>query len=190
MQWQRDITAAAETFAGYRGTDVYPPAGGQREEWVIVIHFDGESALQQWLQSPLRARWVEQLRARTGDFELKMLPAGFGPWFAGLMQSARTTPPAWKMVLTVLLGLYPTVMLLTRFVGPYLDPLGLSVSMLIGNALSVCLLQWVVMPTLTLLLRRWLNANAPGQKFVSLAGLGAILLLLAILTAAFRLGME
>jgi antibiotic biosynthesis monooxygenase (ABM) superfamily enzyme len=188
LQWQRDITAAAESFAGYRGTDVYPPADGQREEWVVVLHFEDEKSLQHWLGSPQRAQWVEILQARAGGFELKTLPGGFGPWFAGLVPGPGAAPPAWKMVLTVLLGLYPTVMLLTIFVGPFTNRLGLAVSMLISNALSVSLLQWVVMPVLTRLLGRWLNANAAGQRVLSFAGLGLILLLLAVLTTLFRHG--
>ena len=111
------ISAAAEGFAGFRGTDVYPPADGQRDEWVVVIHFDDEKALQDWLASPVRARWVEKLRAQVGDFELKAVPGGFGPWFAGLARSPTEVPHSWKVALTVLLALYPTVMLLTIFVG-------------------------------------------------------------------------
>ena len=45
MEWQRGVTGAAEGFAGYRGTDVYPPADGERDEWVVVIHFDDEKSL-------------------------------------------------------------------------------------------------------------------------------------------------
>ena len=33
---------SAEGFAGYRGTDIYPPNDSQHDEWVIVIHFDDE----------------------------------------------------------------------------------------------------------------------------------------------------
>ena len=39
--------------------------------------------------------------------------------------------------MTVLLGLYPTVMLLALLVGRYLSPLGMALSMLIANTLSV-----------------------------------------------------
>jgi antibiotic biosynthesis monooxygenase (ABM) superfamily enzyme len=187
MEWQRGITAAAEGFAGYCATDVYPPADGQRDEWVVVIHFEDEKSLQQWLDSPVRAQWLQRLRAKVGDFELKTLPGGLGFWFAGQARSSDTVPPSWKMALTVLLGLYPTVMLLTIFVGPYTSPLGLAVSMLIGNALSVSILQWGVMPALTALLGRWLNANESRKKVVTLGGLGVVLLLLAGMTVLFCL---
>ena len=131
LEWQRGITAAAEGFAGYRGTDVYPPADSQRDEWVVVIHFDDEKSLQQWLGSPVRAQWVEQLRARVGDFELQALPGGFGPWFASLPRRPATVPPPWKMALTVLLaGSASAAISLVQHVGTAADTVS-------GTALSV-----------------------------------------------------
>jgi antibiotic biosynthesis monooxygenase (ABM) superfamily enzyme len=187
LEWQRGITGAAEAFAGYLGTDVYPPAEGQADAWVVVLHFEDETALSQWLSSPVRAEWVEKLRAKLGDFEVRRLPGGFGAWFAGLPRGLGEPPlPSWKMALTVLLGLYPTVMLLTLFPGRYTASLGLAAAMLIGNALSVALLQWAVMPVLTTLLAPWLHARADRQRALSVAGVVLIVLLLAGLMFLFR----
>jgi antibiotic biosynthesis monooxygenase (ABM) superfamily enzyme len=179
-------SAAAEAFAGYHGTDVYPPAGGGGGEWVVLIHFDDDASLARWLNSPVRAGWVEKLQAKVGGFDLKTLPGGFGFWFARLARGPGEAPPSWKMVLTVLLGLYPTVMLLTVLVGPFTAPLGLAVAMLIGNALSVSILQWGLMPPLTALLRPWLKANAGRRRALSAGGLCLILVLLAAMTVLFR----
>jgi uncharacterized protein len=187
MEWQRGVTGAAEVFAGYQDTDVYPPGDGEQNEWVVVIHFDDEKSLQGWLDSSVRAQWVEKLRAQVGEFELKALPGGFGPWFAGQTEGKdRTPPPAWKMALTVLLGLYPTVMVLTLFPGPYLQPMGLALAMLISNALSVSILQWAVMPALNPVLAPWLNANSEKQRGFSVGGLFLIVVLLAGLALLFR----
>ena len=164
-----------------------PRPTSQRDEWVVVIHFDDEKSLQEWLGSPVRAQWVEKLQAQVGDFELKALPGGFGPWFAGLAHGPEgAPPPSWKMALTVLLGLYPTVMLLTLFPGPYTEPLGLALAMLIGNALSVSILQWAVMPVLNILLAPWLKANSDKQRAFSIGGLFVILVLLVVLALLFR----
>lgn len=188
LDWQRGVTAAAEGFNGYSGTDVYPPAGGQGGDWVVVISFADEQALRGWLDSPLRKQWVEKLQARVGEFALQVIPGGFGSWFAGRMHSPDGTPPPdWKMALVVLLGLYPTVMLLTLFPGPYTEPLGLALAMLIGNALSVTILQWAVMPVLNNLSASWLGANAAKQRALSLGGLLVILVLLAGMACLFRL---
>lgn len=186
MEWQSSVTGAAEGFTGYRGTEVYPPGDSQRDEWVVLIHFDDEKSLQGWLDSSVRAQWVKKLQAQVGDFELKPLPGGFGSWFASLTQgSEQTPPPSWKMALTVLLGLYPTVMVLTLFPGPYMQPLGLAFAMLIGNALSVSILQWAVMPALNSLFTPWLKANGEKQRALSVGGLFLVLVLLAGLALLF-----
>ena len=187
MEWQRGIHKAAEDFAGFRGTDIFPPTDGQRDEWVVAIHFEHEKALQDWLGSAVRAQWVTKLREKAGDFELKVLPGGFGAWFTRLDGYAQAAPAGWKMVLTVVLALFPTVMLLSIFVGPVIEPLGFSVSMLIGNVLSVSILQWGVMPVLTRLLTPWLNADPRRHRTtVMLGGTVLILALLAMLTILFR----
>lgn len=188
LEWQRGVAGAAEGFDGYLGTDVYPPGDGRGSEWVAVIHFDEETSLQAWLGSSVRAHWVEKLQAQIGDFDLKALPGGFASWFTGLARGSEAmTPPSWKMALAVLLGLYPTVMVLTFFPGPYTQPLGPALSMLIGNALSVSILQWAVMPVLNILLRPWLKADSANQWSLSLFGLFVILLLLTGLAFLFRM---
>jgi antibiotic biosynthesis monooxygenase (ABM) superfamily enzyme len=186
-EWQRGVTATAQAFPGYEGTDLFPPTDNRSDEWITVIHFDDDESLQRWLDSTERAEWVEKLRATVGNFELKMLHGGFSQWFAGLTDAADEGPPAWKMALTVLLALYPTVMLLAIFVAPYTSRLGLSVSMLICNALSVSLLQWVVVPTLRVWLGPWLTANSDKAKRASIVGLCCIVALLVALAVVFRL---
>jgi antibiotic biosynthesis monooxygenase (ABM) superfamily enzyme len=188
LELQRGITEAAKAFAGYQATDVYPPADRQHAEWVVVIHFDRPETLQRWLDSPVRAEWVDKLRKDMGDFRLKTLPVGFSAWFTGLVDGPDDAlPPAWKIVLTVLLQLYPTVMVLTIFVSPHLNPLGLAVSMLISNALSVSILQWAVTPALNKLLGPWIAANEQRQRAYSLGGLVVIVLLLGGMAILFRL---
>jgi uncharacterized protein len=187
MEWQRGVSRAAEEFTGYRSTDVYPPADDRRDEWVVVIDFDDDKSLRDWLDSPVRAKWVEKLEAQIGSFELKAMPGGFSAWFAGLDRGRDgAPPPSWKMAVTVLLGLYPTVMILTLFPGPYTEPLGMASAMLVGNALSVAILQWGVMPALTKLLAPWLQANSDKQRTISIGGLLLILVVLAGLALLFR----
>src|SRR6478609_9782757 len=150
LAWQMAISTAASAFAGYQDTDVYPPdPGGTR--WVIIVHFDDAAALSTWLASPVRTAHVQKFATDFAgkSFQVKNLDKGFGHYFT------QAAPPAWKMMTTVLLGLYPTVTLLTVFVGPHTSHLGFAMSMLLGNALSVCLLEWVVMPVLIRLLRPW-----------------------------------
>ena len=143
--------------------------------------------MQRWLGSPVRAEWIKKLRDEIGDFQFKTLPSGFGAWFAGLETGPEgEPPPSWKMAMTVLLGLYPTVMLLALLVGRYLSPLGMAVSMLISNTLSVAITQWVVIPPLMNALGPWLRANTPDKRALSIGGLVLIWLLLGGLAVLFR----
>lgn len=187
MEWQRGITQVATSFPGYQTTDIYPPTEDGLLEWVVIIHFDTSEALQRWLHSVERSEWTAKLHGAIANFRLKTLSTGFGPWFAGFVNKPEgRLPPAWKIALTVLLGLYPTVMLLTLVISPHLSWLGLALSMLIGNALSVSILQWAVMPRLNAWLAPWLQANTDKEKALSISGLVLILLLLGALGGLFR----
>jgi antibiotic biosynthesis monooxygenase (ABM) superfamily enzyme len=154
---------------------------------VTVIHFDDDESLERWLGSPIRAEWTKKLCDEIGEFQLKTLPSGFGAWFAGLDTGPEgEPPPSWKMAMTVLLGLYPTVMLIALLVGPYLTPLGMAVAMLISNTLSVAMTQWIVIPPLMNALGPWLRANTPDERASSFGGLLIIWLVLGGLAAVLH----
>ena len=149
--------------------------------WVFGDLFDCPAPLD----SPVRAEWIAKLPADIRDYDLMTLASGFGPWFVGLKQSE--LPPHWKMALAVLLGLYPVVMLLAVFLGPYTNQwFGMAVAMLIGNAASVGILEWFAMPAIARLLGPWLRAK--GEKGNAISILGGLLILgaLAVLAVLFR----
>jgi antibiotic biosynthesis monooxygenase (ABM) superfamily enzyme len=149
----------------------------------VVIHFDDPQNLKRWTDSPERVEWSGKLAAEMRDFRIKTLPDGFASWFAGIVEGG---PAPWQMALTVVLGLYPTVMLLNIVLGRLLSPLGSAASMLVGNLLSVSILQWVVMPPLQRALRPWFRATG-GEKTAPLVlGAVAIAALLAGMVVLFR----
>ena len=129
------------------------------------------------------AQLLRQLRDHIDAFDVQILPEGFGPWFAG---GGAGKPAGWKMAAVVLLGLYPTVMLLSIFVAPYTRGWGAAVSMLIGNLLSVTILQYAVMPLLSRSFAPWLGAAPRRNPGRNVAGLALIAVLLAALTLAFQ----
>jgi antibiotic biosynthesis monooxygenase (ABM) superfamily enzyme len=185
MHWMRGITAAAAIFPGYVTTEVYPPAAGE-EQWVVILHFDEPEYLQSWLDSPARAEWVAKLPREIRDFRIRTMPSGFGAWFAGLTEGGARIAH-WKMFLAVLLALYPAVMLLILVLSPQTARFGTAVQTLIGNIVSVALLEWLLMPVTTRGLARWLRAAGPDGRAVSLAGLALIVVALGAMTLVFRL---
>lgn len=183
IQWQRGITGSAKAFPGYERTDVFPPVPGERAEWYVMVHFRGHDALEQWLNSAARADWLRQRPAELGEFTLHEI-RGFEGWFpAG--RGNPEGPPGWKMALTVLLGLYPTVMILSLVLSRPLASLPYSLGLLVSNVVSVCLLQWIVMPLLTKAFSAWLRPRHSTGVAGTIGGAMTIVVLLACMAGAF-----
>ncbi len=182
LRWVRGINRAAESFRGYRETNVFPPLRPDGREWITIIHFQTRPDLENWLESSVRAEWVDRFRRDFGDFALHRIQGGLTSWFG------QQRLPGWKMALTVILALYPTVILITLVVMPWLRALPFALSMLIGNILSVTALQWILMPRLNRLLSFWLKpaavidrrSNVVGTVAVVAAILGTTLLFLTL----------
>ena len=185
MQWQQRVTATVEQFPGYSGTDIYPPSE-KRQEWVAVLHFLDDPALQKWLDSSERTDLLKELREKIGEFQLERITGGFAEWFVEHTPSAQRTP-GWKMVMTVVLALYPTVMLLHLAFHKLWDSLntGMALSMLFGNMMSVSILQWIVMPQLTKIVAPWLNASGMQGRTLTIIGALVIVVLWAISVLIF-----
>lgn len=184
IEWQRTISAAAAKFAGYQATDVYPPTGGMLE-WVVIVHFDKPEALQGWLASPERSECLKKLHGV--DYEVKTLPGGFGAWFTRPgAASQRNLPPSWKMVLTVLLVLYPTAMMLAILLAPIVNRVSLAAAILVGNVLSLCILQWAVMPVVQRALSPWLLASGKHARAITIWGTVLIVLAPIVMAIGFH----
>jgi antibiotic biosynthesis monooxygenase (ABM) superfamily enzyme len=189
LDWLHGITGAAGAFPGYQATEVYPPGGDHDDAWVVIIHFDDEATLGAWLGAPERAAWVARLPHAARDFRIRTMPGGFGSWVAGQAgdgaDAARV--PHWKSFLLVLLALYPTVMVLTLFVSPRTAGLGLPLAMLLGNVMSVAILEWGVMPLLNRLLGPWLAADGRDGRRVSIIGAALVVAAVLAMALGFRL---
>jgi antibiotic biosynthesis monooxygenase (ABM) superfamily enzyme len=181
LRWIRGINRAAESFRGYRETNVFPPLRPDEWGWVTIIHFQTHADLENWLGSDVRAEWVDRFRKEFGDFALHRVQGGLTSWFA------QQRIPGWKMVLTVLLGLYPTVMVITLVILPPFGIWPFALTMLVGNILSVSALQWVLMPQLNRILGFWLQPAALVDRRSNLVGsaivLGATLVMLLLFLA-------
>jgi antibiotic biosynthesis monooxygenase (ABM) superfamily enzyme len=58
--WDRRIRAAAESFPGYLGSDVQPPAPSHPGEWVTVYSFATRDELEAWLESDVRSTLIDE----------------------------------------------------------------------------------------------------------------------------------
>lgn len=156
--WQTGITGAARRFAGFLDSELFRPVPGVQEAWVVVFRFASSETLEAWLESSERRAWLEKAEPHVRNVALQRVGGGLGGWFP-TGTSDRTTPPEWKQAAAVLLGLYPTVMLLTMFLWPRLESLPLAVNMFLNNLASVAFLAWIVMPLTNKGLGKWFLAR-------------------------------
>jgi antibiotic biosynthesis monooxygenase (ABM) superfamily enzyme len=172
VDWHERVTEAERAFTGFRGSELFPPVPGVQDNWTVLFRFDSDEHLNAWLESPERQQLLDDAK-QFQDFELRRISSPFGSWFSFADKAADGEGPAqWKTALSVLVGLYPTVVLLTLGISEVWEDADLWESLLLGNVLSVSLLTWVVMPVVTRALRFWL-APDPGTASPRLDAIGA-----------------
>lgn len=186
--WAERMTAAEREFPGFRGSEIFRPVPGVQEDWTTIFRFDTPEQLEAWLDSDRRRDLLAE-GDRFRDFELHRVSSPFGNWFSFADgESPAPPPPSWKTAISVLVGLYPTVFLLTLGTSELWEDGPLWATLLVGNVLSVSLLTWVVMPLVTGALAFWL---APDQDRVGprldLIGVVASVLFLTATAAVFWL---
>jgi len=168
LAWQDRVTDAERQFPGFRGAELYRPVPGVQDEWTALYRYDCDEHASAWLESDERKRLLRE-GERFKDFELHRISSPFGSWFAppgpkggeGGEDWAQAAPPNWKQGLSVLVALYPTVVLLTLGISEIWPKGPLWATLLVGNICSVSLLTWLFMPAVTRALRFWL---VPGHR--------------------------
>ncbi|MDT5118418.1 MAG: uncharacterized protein QOE30_4157 [Mycobacterium sp.] len=184
---QTELTRSSSAFPGYEGTAVFPAdSAGQ---WTSVLRFRSADQLAEWMRSRERQEALPRLRGElTRDFAQLARSAPFGSTIRVADGQTRITP-AWKTAMLVLLGLYPTVMVLSKSLSPALGNLGVnqSLSVFAGNVVSIVALQWVLVPAVSRPFRRWLDPIDGASTRISVAGAAAIVAVYAALLGLFVL---
>ena len=184
-RWEQRIAAAQARAPGFQGYRFEPPIPGVQEDYVAILRFETEAALQGWMDSPERARLLAEADAFTERVAARIVRAGFSQWFAH-QGAATASAPVWKQNMIVLLLLYPVVFLFGLWVQTPLlmraAGLPFWLALFIGNVASVLLLN-VLVPWTSARLGWWL---APGNKRAAdLAGACLLLGLYAVCMALF-----
>jgi antibiotic biosynthesis monooxygenase (ABM) superfamily enzyme len=142
--WADRIQKLQATFPGYIGSFVQPP---QYKEcgWTTVLRFDSAANLDRWIKSKERAAMVKESEDLVADFHAQRVDTSFPGWVANDPTTGKP-PNLWKTAGLVLLTLFPVIMLELRFLNPHLATLNPAVRTFIGNAISVAVTTWPLMP--------------------------------------------
>lgn len=93
----------------------------------------------------------------------------YAGWFASIAKTGEL-PSIWKQTMIVLLVLFPIVMLELKYLSPWTASLNAALGTFIGNAVSVTLIAWPVMPIAIWLLGWWLMPRAKGRQLITIVG--------------------
>ncbi len=178
------LVAVSSTFPGFEGAALFPSDGGR---WFSVLRFRTERQLSDWMRSDERAAALPELRAKlTEDFIVQAHTTPFGSTVRTVDGETRMTP-TWKTAMLVLLVLYPTVMVLSRFLGPVLDRAGASpwLALWLSQIVSVGLMSYYLSPAVASRFRRWLDPIDGAGRRISVAGAAVVVALYALTLLLF-----
>ncbi|WP_058041134.1 antibiotic biosynthesis monooxygenase [Streptomyces roseifaciens] len=189
LRWQEKVLKAQEKSPGFMGSELFKPVEGVEERWVAVFRFDSREHLEEWLESDARSRLLEEGRAYFASYDVRKVGSAFSGWFRFGKGAQDAAPPNWKQAMSVILALYPTVMVLNLTVGYELDDLKVPgyIGLFIGNVLSVSILTWVLMPLVNKALGFWLAPSRARSLRVHVAGAAAVVLCYLLIIVVFGL---
>jgi antibiotic biosynthesis monooxygenase (ABM) superfamily enzyme len=183
---QARLVGLSAGFSGFEGATLIRPADPS-DEWMSVQQFRTDRQLEDWMGSAARLAALPQLRADlTREFAVVTRSTPFGS-ILRVQDGATRVTPQWKTAMLVLLVLYPTVMTLSRFLGPVLDDLGAEpwLSMWLSQIVSVGAMTWFLMPVVTGWFRRWLDPVDGAGARVSLTGAAVVVAVYAVTLTIF-----
>lgn len=186
VQCELELQEKARSFPGFLGA-VLLPTDKTDGVWISVMRFASDSELQAWLRSAERAEaLVPLMKYLQKDFQVVTRQSTFGSIVAFDEGVAKATP-LWKIAMIILMVLYPTVMLLTRFLSPVLEDYGLDPGEVIwvGNACSTVILTFLLTPLATRLFRHWLDPINGSDRRTSIKGAVTILFIYAVTLTLF-----
>jgi antibiotic biosynthesis monooxygenase (ABM) superfamily enzyme len=183
--WHGRLVRTAERAEGFVRADRYRPLNCQNGalKWHSVIHFDQPEHLSNWLSSPQREAVLQNGREIFKTYKFKSFETGLEGWFSHRAGAELDSlgPPAWKQILSVVLGLYPVIMVQDFLFSSLeiFEDWPPARAMLVNNLITTCILTLVVMPFIVRLLDFWLQ---PAHSRASIRSeiVGAVFAILAM----------
>jgi uncharacterized protein len=163
-RWLDDIIHEAMKFEGHLGVNIIRPPIISSPEYVIILRFDTFENLAKWENSEIRKKWIERGKDVLEGKAKVEKQTGLEFWFSpGLdnnnlsaVLEGQRQPPWYKMAIVVTGIIFILSSILIPQVEQATVGLPILLSTFVGVAIMVLLMTYVVMPSVTKLLRPWL----------------------------------
>jgi uncharacterized protein len=160
-RWLDGIIHEAMKFEGHMGVNVIRPSNMSNPEYLIILRFDNFENLAKWEKSEIRKIWIEKGEDLIEGKTKMEKQIGLEFWFTPSSSSGSTEleqqqPPRYKMAIVVIGIIFVLVSTLLPQVQQATAGLPVLLSTLVGVAIMVLLMTYVIMPSVTRLLRPWL----------------------------------
>ncbi len=183
-EWTAKIHQAEAKFPGFKRVYMQSPQKGGLN-WMTLLQFDTPENLDRWLHSSERQKVLDEAKPLILSLESHRMISPYAGWFAPLAQQAGEAPPVWKQTMIVLLVLFPIVALELKYLSLLTTGLNVSLATFIGNALSVTLIAWPMMPMTLFFLGWWLMPKSEKRRQATLVGTLLMMILYLIEIAIF-----
>lgn len=161
LEWAHGIMAAADSFPGHLGGQIYPPSLPDRADVVMTFSFDTAEHLSAWEHSDVRNKWLAKAEPLAERTMYGASPSGFESLFGNKPGTPVTPPPRWKTATIIFLALYPFSLLVNWLLTPRLIEWNFFLRIFVATVIIVAYMAWVGVPYLSRWLKPWLTKGNP-----------------------------
>lgn len=156
------IVHEAMKFEGHMGVNIIRPSDPSNPEYVVIFRFNTYENLTRWEKSEIRKEWLDKSKEVAEGEPTVEKQTGLEFWFTprsgtgAVGDKPPAAPPRYKMAIVVTGIIFILVSILLPQIRQLTIGLPVIASTLVGVAIMVLLMTYVIMPSVTRLLKPWL----------------------------------
>lgn len=152
----KGIHQAIKGFDGYLGSHILKPESPGNPEYRIIFRFATARHLHAWERSSERREWLDRMSGMIEGQPVYQTLTGWETWFTLPGRGSLVPPPRYKMTVVTWLAVFPLLTGFNYLLHPVFAEMPLWLRVLVGTAVVVPAMTYVVMPRMTRLFRFWL----------------------------------
>jgi len=159
-EWMDGIIHEAMKFEGHMGVNIIRPSDLSNPEYVIIFRFNTYENLVKWEKSEIRKEWLKKSKNLTEGEPVVEMQTGLEFWFTPRSGTSSNElaapPPRYKMAIVTGGIIFIMINTLLPLIRQLTVDLHFLLSTLVAIAIMVTLMTYVIMPSVTRMLRPWL----------------------------------